>query len=363
MVVAPEIYEMFFMKGLVLSGGYGTRLRPLTYSQQKQLIPIANKPILFYALEDLINSGVKKLGIVLGPNREQVISAVKSVDWDAEIEFIYQGEPKGIAHAILVSEIFLGKDDFVLYLGDNILAGGIKEHLKKFLQERPDCSLMLAEVEKPERFGVVELNPDMSIKRIVEKPKIPPSNLAQVGIWFFTSSIMDACKNIKPSWRNELEISDAIQWLIDKGKKISWTRVDGWWKDTGKPEDIIEANRLVLDGIKYSLDGKLNNSKVLGRVIIEEDTEINNSIIKGPCTIGKKCMIENAYIGPYTSIGNNCIIRDREIEDSIVMDNSEINGKGRIIESLIGKNVKIMKKGLIPNGSRFVIGDGSEVDE
>ena len=348
------------MKALILSGGHGTRLRPLTHSQQKQLIPIANKPILFYAIEDVIEIGVSKIGIIVGPNKELIIEAVKSVDWPVEIEFIYQAEPKGLAHAILTAEQFLD-EPFVMYLGDNILRNGITECSKDFKKNKHDACVMLTEVENPEQFGVAELNQDNTIKRLVEKPKVPPSNLALVGIYFFEPQILEACKHIKPSWRNELEITDAIQWLIDNGYSVGWTNVDGWWKDTGKTEDIIEANRLILDDIKTKNMGTATNSRIIGRVIIEKGAKIKDSIIKGPCIIGKGCIIKKSYIGPYTSIGNKCAVQDTEIEDSIVMDTSEIKWGGRIIESLIGSGVKIEKNLHPQNGKKLIIGDNSHI--
>ncbi|MEA2053329.1 MAG: glucose-1-phosphate thymidylyltransferase [Euryarchaeota archaeon] len=348
------------MKGLILAGGHGTRLRPLTYSQQKQLIPVANKPILFYALEDIIEAGAKEIGIIVGPNKEQVRATVESENWDAGIDFIYQEEPKGLAHTILVAKEFLD-EPFVMYLGDNILREGIEKHAKKFEENENDASIMLTEVENPRQFGIAELNDDGTIKRLIEKPKDPPSNLALVGIYFFKPVILEACKRIKPSWRNELEITDAIQWLIDNGYKVGWTKVEGWWKDTGKTEDILEANRLILDGIQMKNEGTTNDSRIIGRVIIEKGVEVKDSIVKGPSLVGGGCIIKNSYIGPYTSVGNNCIIEDTEIEDSIVMDNSEILGGGRIIESLIGKEVKIRRREELPNGRKLIVGDDSEI--
>ncbi|ADC66506.1 glucose-1-phosphate thymidyltransferase [Ferroglobus placidus DSM 10642] len=349
------------MKALILSGGHGTRLRPLTYSQQKQLIPVANKPVLFYAIEDVIEAGVKEIGIITGPNREQVIETVNSVDWDAEITFIHQGDPKGLAHAILVAEEFLDNEEFVMYLGDNILRDGIVDHANKFKELNPDALILLTEVEEPQRFGVAELDENGRVKRLIEKPRVPPSNYALVGVYFFKPIIIEACKNIKPSWRNELEITDAIQWLIDNGYRIEASIVTGWWKDTGKPEDILEANRLVLDEIDAKCEGILENSKVVGRVVIEKNCVVKNSIIKGPCVIGKNCVIENSYIGPYTSIGDNCKIVETEIEDSVIMEGSEIINAGRIVESLIGRNVVIRKGDSKPSGQRFVVGDSSQI--
>jgi glucose-1-phosphate thymidylyltransferase len=349
------------MKALVLSGGHGTRLRPLTYSQQKQLIPVANKPVLFYAIEDVIEAGVKEIGIIVGPNKEQVIETVRSVDWNAEIEFIYQEEPKGLAHAILVAEEFLGDDEFVMYLGDNILRDGIVEHAKKFQKLNPDSLILLTEVENPQQFGVAELDENGRVKKLIEKPRIPPSNYALVGIYFFKPVIIESCKNIKPSWRNELEITDAIQWLIDNGYRVEASIVTGWWKDTGKPEDILEANRLVLDDIQPKNEGRVENSAVMGRVIIEEGAMIKDSVIKGPCIIGKNTKMVNSYIGPYTSVGNNCEIEGTEIEDSVIMDGSKIINAGRIVESLIGRNVKIQECNSKPRGYRFVVGDNSDI--
>ena len=348
------------MKALILSGGSGTRLRPLTYSQQKQLIPVANKPVLFYAIEDVIEAGAQDIGIILGPNKDQVIDTVNSRDWDARIEFIYQGVPKGLAHTILVAEKFLD-DDFVMYLGDNILRDGIVRHEERFRSLGSDASVLLTEVEDPQRFGVADLNQDGSIRRLVEKPKVPPSNYALVGVYFFKPVIIDACKAIKPSWRDELEITDAIQWLIEHGYKVDASFVEGWWKDTGKPEDIFEANRLILDDITTRNGGLMENSRVMGRVIIEKDAKIERSVIKGPCIIGNRSVISDSYIGPYTSVGDGCRICGTEIEDSIIMDESRIINAGRIVESLIGRNVRIQECVALPKGNRLIVGDNSDI--
>ena len=348
------------MKGLILSGGYGTRLRPITYSQQKQLIPVANKPILFYAIEDAIEAGAKEIGIIVGPNKEQVMETVKSVDWDAEIEFVYQGEPKGLAHTILVAEDFLD-DNFVMYLGDNILREGIVEHAKKFKENKNDASIMLTGVENPQQFGVADINEDGTIKRLIEKPEVPPSNLALVGIYFFKPVILEACKSIKPSWRNELEITDAIQWLIDNGYEVGWTKVEGWWKDTGKPEDILEANRLILDDLTHEIKGEVKG-EIRGRVSIDKGSKVNeNSVIKGPALIGRDCLIKDGYIGPYTSIGNNCEIINSEVEDSVVMDGAKLINAGNIVDSMIGRGAVVEKNKSLPKGSKFTIGDNSWV--
>lgn len=348
------------MKGLILSGGHGTRLRPITYSQQKQLIPVANKPILFYAIEDLIEAGVKDIGIIVGPNREQVIETVEAEPWDATIQFIVQEEPKGLAHAILVAADFLD-DEFVMYLGDNILREGIVEHAKKFEANNHDASIMLTAVENPEDFGIAELNEDGTIKQLVEKPKVPPSNLALVGIYFFKTVVLDACKQIKPSWREELEITDAIQWLIVNGYGVGWTKVEGWWKDTGKTEDILEANRLILDDLTPAVNGEVLG-ELRGRVSIEAGTTVNeHTVIKGPAIIGRACRIKDSYIGPYTSIGNNCEIIDTEVEDSVVMDDAKLLHAGKVIDSMVGRGAVIEKNKRPPKGGKYIIGEFSWV--
>ena len=349
------------MKALILSGGYGTRLRPITYSQQKQLIPVANKPILFYAIEDVIEAGAKEIGIIVGPNKEQVMETVRSVDWNAEIDFIYQDEPKGLAHTILIAEDFLD-DEFVMYLGDNILREGIVEHANKFKANNYDACIMLTEVDNPQEFGVADINEDGTIKRLIEKPKVPPSNLALVGIYFFKPVILEACKSIKASWRDELEITDAIQWLIENGYEVGWTKVEGWWKDTGKPEDIFEANRLILDDLTHEIRGEVKGGEIRGRVSIDTGTLVNEkSVIKGPALIGRNCLIRDSYIGPYTSIGNNCEIINSEVEDSLLMDGAKLINAGNVVDSMIGRGAVIEKNKDLPKGSKFIIGDNSWV--
>lgn len=350
------------MKGLILSGGFGTRLRPLTYSQQKQLIPVANKPILFYGIEDLIEAGVKDIGIIVGPNKNQVIETVNNVDWDANIKFIEQESPLGIAHTIKISRDFIGDDSFIMYLGDNILREGVINHVKKF--EKSDCegSILLMEVEDPKAFGIAVLNDKKEIVKLLEKPKDPPSNLAVIGVYLFRSKIFDAVDSLKFSKRGQLEITEAIQWLVDKGYKVDSSFVNDWWKDTGKPEDILHANRLVLDDIDSKSLGKVTGSDIRGRVHIGKNTVVEkNSTIKGPATVGDNCKISGSYIGSYTSIGNDCEIAGTEIEDSVVMDGVRIVNAGRVTDSLIGRGVKILKKDDPPKGKRFVIGDNSEV--
>lgn len=353
------------MKGLILSGGHGTRLRPITYSQQKQLIHVANKPILFYAIEDLIEAGVKDIGIIVGPNKEQVIETVNRANFDAKINFIVQDAPKGLAHAVLISEEFIRNESFVMYLGDNIFKGGITKYLKKFNELNSDAIILLCPVENPSQFGCAQLNEDGSVRKLIEKPKEPPSNLALVGIYFFREAVFEAVKKIKPSWRNELEITDAIQYLIEDGFKVHSEVVIGWWKDTGKPEDILEANQLILDDLKPNNKGTIEKNVMLkGRIGIGENTVIKSgSVIKGPVIIGKNCLIgPNTYVGPYTSIGDNCEVINGEIEYSIIMDGTTINCSKRIVDSLIGKDVKIFEGNELPKGNRFVIGDNSVIE-
>jgi glucose-1-phosphate thymidylyltransferase len=350
------------MKGLVLSGGFGTRLRPLTYSQQKQLIPVANKPILFYALEDLIEAGIHEIGIIVGPNKEQVIETVKGASWDAKIHFIEQEQPLGIAHTIKISKGFLKNDSFVMYLGDNILKEGIVNHVKDFETSDYEASILLTPVNNPEEFGIAMLNKHKDIVKIIEKPAHPRSNLAVIGVYLFRSKIHEAVKKIKFSKRHQLEITDSIQWLIDHGYKVKSALVQNWWKDTGKPEDILHANRLVIDTIESSNKGKVSHSEIRGRVQIQKDTIIeNHSTVKGPVIIGEHCRIQHSYIGPYTSVGNHCEIVNSEIEDSVIMEGTTIIDGGRIVDSLIGRGVHILKKTGLPNGRTFVIGDQSEV--
>ncbi len=351
------------MKGLILSGGHGTRLRPITYSHQKQLIPVGNKPILFYALEDVMKAGISDIGIVVGPNKEQVIEAVNRENFPAKIIFIHQKAPLGLAHAILISKHFLDNSPFVMYLGDNILKGGIKKFLKTFTTQDYDASILLTAVDNPCQFGVAQLNDDSSLKRLIEKPKNPPSNLALCGIYFFKSTIFQAIKHIQPSRRGELEITDAIQWLLEHNFKIHSDIVTGWWKDTGKPEDIIEVNQLILAELESYNKGTLKNSVIRGRVGIGKNTLIENSTIKGPVIIGKNCKIgPDTYIGPYTSIGDDCQIINGEIESSIVINGAKICCKKKIVDSLIGKDVKILERSQLPRGYKFVIGDNSEVE-
>ena len=351
------------MKGLILSGGHGTRLRPFTFSQQKQLIPVANKPILFYCIEDLINAGIHEIAIIVGPNRDQVIDTVKSFDWNAHIEFIFQDAPRGLAHAVKIARPFLGSDKFVMYLGDNILKGGSTDFIRDFDESEVDASLLLTEVEDQTQYGVALVDEQKKvIVKLIEKPKVPPTNLSIVGIYGLTPKIYTAIDEIKPSWRNELEITYALHWLIEHNYQVRYSLVKGWWKDTGKTEDILDANRLVLDMIESENMGQIESGSIKGRVKIGSGSKIaGNSIIKGPAIIGKDCIITDSIIGPYTSIGDRCTISHSEIGDSIIMEESIIDHIERISESLIGKNVTLRKNSLMHSGKTFVLGDSSQV--
>jgi len=355
------------MKGLVLTGGFGTRLRPITHSQQKQLIPIANKPIAFYAIEDLVEAGIKEIGIIYGPNKDQVMKTIGNGDrWGIKITYIEQEYPKGLAHAVLISKDFIKEDPFVMYLGDNLLKEGIKNFVGDFENSDCEASILLTHVKNPQQFGVAKLDKKGNVVQLIEKPKKPPSDLALVGIYAFRKSIFDAVNNIKFSWRNELEITDAIQWLIDSGYKVNASITKNWWKDTGKPEDILEANHLILDTVSTRIEGKIEEEvKIRGRVWIEKGSLIKKgTIMRGPCIIGKNCKIgPNTYIGPYTSIGNNVIIENTEVESSIVMDETRIIDGKRIFDSLIGKGCEISSSSnSIPKGHKLVLGDNSQVE-
>ncbi|MFQ6082564.1 MAG: glucose-1-phosphate thymidylyltransferase [Candidatus Aminicenantia bacterium] len=351
------------MKGLILSGGKGTRLRPITFTQAKQLIPVANKPVLFYGIEALVEAGIKEIGIVVGETKKEIMEAVNDGSkWGAKVTYIEQEAPLGLAHAVKISETFFQREPFVMYLGDNILKNGIQSLVNEFREKKPNSLILLAEVKHPERFGVAELK-DGKVARLVEKPKKPISNFALVGVYMFDFHIFEAAKNIKPSWRNELEITDAIQYLIDHGLNVQPHIVTDWWKDTGKLEDILEANRLILETIERRIEGKIDKeSKINGQVIIGEKTVIKRSSIRGPVIIGSHSEITDSYVGPFTSIHNNVKLIQTEIEHSIVLEGSIIqNIESKIDNSLIGRNVRLYKSCQKPAAYRFILGERSEI--
>lgn len=351
------------MKGLILSGGKGTRLRPLTYTSAKQLVPVANKPVLFYAIEALAAAGIREVGIVVGDTQAEIRAAVgDGSTWNVNVTYIEQDAPRGLAHAVLISEAFIAGEPFVVYLGDNLLNKGISGFVEEFVREAPAAQILLARVADPQMFGVAELE-NGRVVRLIEKPKEPRSDLALVGVYMFSPAVFDSVKVIRPSFRNELEITDAIQNLIDRGLEVRPHIVDGWWKDTGKLDDMLEANRLILDTIARRIEGSVDaESRVEGKVIIEAGAVIERSVVRGPAIIGARARIINAYIGPFTSIMNDVEIRDSEVEHSIILEGSTIsNLVSRVEDSLIGKNVRIYRLPVKPSAYRFMLGDNSEV--
>ena len=356
------------MRGLVLAGGYGTRLRPLTHTGPKQLIPIANKPNIQYCIEDLRDAGITDIAIILGNVMQEKVQEFLGDGKEFGVRFTYitQGEPKGIAHAINCAKEFMGDDEFIVYLGDNLLKNGIKAIPELMVQEKADCVISLMQVKEPQRYGIAELSEDGDhVVRTVEKPKEPKSDLAVIGVYAFNKRFFEVYPRLKPSWRNEMEVTDAISLLIDSKFKVVPHRVDGWWKDTGKPEDILEANHLILDGIESSNEGTVEaGATVMGRVRIGKGAVITGkSVIKGPCIIGENTRIgPNAYIGPYTAVGDNCTVANAEVDDSIVMDEAVIDVETKIIRSMVGKGSRILSSaGLLPKGKRFVIGENTTI--
>ena len=351
------------MKGVILHGGAGTRLRPLTFSGPKQLIPVANKPISQYVLEDLRDSGVKQIAIILGNvYPEKVVNHYGDGSrFGVKITYIHQGEPKGIAHAVGLCKEFVARDEFVVYLGDNLIQHGIKKYLNEFQSGEYDGYILLKEVEDPTRFGVAKFDDSGKLIDVIEKPKKPPSNYAIIGIYFFKPIVFDIIKELKPSWRGEYEITDTIRLMMQKGYKIGYSVIDGWWFDTGKKDDILQVNSIILDErIKREIKGETINSRIDGRVTIGEGSKIINSTVRGPCIIGRNCIIEDSYIGPYTSIGDNARIIRSSIEFSIVLEKVTIEGIDRLEESLIGENAKLIKASK-RNAIKLNIGDYSEV--
>ncbi len=358
------------MKGLILSGGKGTRLRPLTYTSAKQLVPVANKPVLFYAIEAIVAAGIADIGIIVGDTREEIRAAVGDGGrFGARITYIEQSAPLGLAHAVMIAEEYLAGSPFVMYLGDNLIAGGITGLVDEFRRLGCNSEILLAEVPTPEQFGVAELTPDGKVFRLVEKPKEPKSNLALVGVYMFDPTIFESVRRIKPSKRGELEITDAIQDLIDRGLDVHPHIVRGWWKDTGKLDDMLEANRIVLEGLGAGGGGTLGplgaigeNSRIEGKVEIGAGVELIDSLVRGPVVIGDGARLENAFVGPYTSIGERCRLVCCEVENSIILADSEIRDIPlRIDGSLIGRNVRIVKTDFKPKAYRFMLGDNSEV--
>ncbi len=348
------------LKGLILSGGTGTRLRPITYTSAKQLVPVANKPVLFYGIEALRDAGISEIGIGVGDTAPEIEEAVGDGSrWGVEVTYIPQEAPLGLAHAVLTAEEYLGDSSFVMYLGDNLLRDGIHDLVDNFVRNRPEALILLQEVPNPEAYGVAECEGD-TVVRLVEKPKDPRSNLALVGIYMFTPEIFECARRIEPSARGELEITDAIQCLIDRGLRVESHVVKGWWKDTGKLEDMLEANRLILDAIETDIRGRVESSEVHGRVVVEEGARVSDCTIRGPVIIGRDTYVHDSYIGPYTSIDRDVEIGNSEVEHSIILAQSRVlDLHGRMEGSLVGRDVKIIRLDQKPRAYRFMVGDNS----
>lgn len=351
------------MKGLILSGGKGTRLRPITYTSAKQLVPVANKPVLFYGIEYMVEAGITDIGIVVGDTREEIKNAVGSGDrWGAKVTYIPQEAPLGLAHAVKIAEPYLGSDPFVMYLGDNMIEGGFAPFVREYQSGGYNCEVLLKRVPNPQQYGVAVVE-DGTVQRLVEKPREPISNLALVGVYMFDHHVFEAVNAIKPSARGELEITDAIQYLLDHGYHIHAHELDGWWFDTGKMEDMLEVNRLVLDSLQPAIEGYVDSdSQILGKVTLAKSAEVINSVIRGPVIIGERTRIVNSYIGPFTAIHYGCTITNSEIEHSIILENSQLlDLPGRLESSLIGRNVEIGRSPIKPKAYKMILGDHSKV--
>lgn len=354
------------MKALILSGGKGTRLKPLTYTQAKQLLPVANRPILFYALDQVRGAGITDIGIIISPETGKMVQdAVGNGDkWNARVTYILQNEPAGLAHAVKTAQDFLKDDPFLMFLGDNLIEGGTARFVQEFDTNAACASVLLKEVPDPRMFGVAELDETGKVTRLVEKPKEPKSNLALIGIYLFTPAIHEAISRIKPSWRGELEITDAIQVLIEQKKTVKSQIFKGWWLDTGKKDDLLEANRVVLDDLlERRIAGSISpDSQIAGRVEVREGAEIISSTIHGPVSIAEGCRIRNSYIGPFTSIGAKTVIEDSSVEYSVIMENCTVSKMERMADSLIGRGADIRKKEKNFNVVRIFVGDDARVE-
>jgi glucose-1-phosphate thymidylyltransferase len=351
------------LRGLILAGGAGTRLRPITYTSAKQLVPVANKPVLFYGIEALVEAGLDEIGIVVSPGTAKEITATAGDGrrFGCSITYIPQAEPLGLAHAVLTAEDYLLDGPFVMYLGDNLLRDGIVDLVAAFRSSEPDALILLTAVPDPSNYGVAELAGDRVV-RLVEKPADPPSDLALVGVYMFGPAIFDAAKAIEPSRRGELEITDAIQQLIDGGKRVESRTVTGWWKDTGQLDDMLEANRLVLEDIERRVEGEVVDSKVEGRVILEPGARLERSVVRGPAVIGRGARITDSYIGPYTSVDAGVVVARAEVEHSILLAGSSVSDLGTRMEaSLLGRNVKLSRGDGLPKTLRMIVGDNAEI--
>ena len=351
------------VKALVLAGGSGTRLRPITHTYAKQLVPVANQPVLFYGLEAIRDAGITEVGIVVGDTEPAIRSAVGSGEaFGLEVTYIRQSAPLGLAHAVMVAREFLGEDDFVMYLGDNFIVGGITALVEEFQASRPDAHIMLTQVADPRQFGVAELDDAGRLVGLEEKPQQPKSDLALVGVYLFTPAIHEAVARLEPSWRGELEITEAIQRLVLDGRKVASTIISGYWKDTGNVADMLEVNRIVLESAEPAVAGIVDAaSELIGRVVVEAGARVSGSRIVGPAIIGAGTEVTDSYVGPFTSIASGCMIADSEIEYSIVLEGASIRGVRRIEASLIGHYVEVTPAPRVPKAHRLVLGDHSKV--
>jgi glucose-1-phosphate thymidylyltransferase len=351
------------VKALVLAGGEGTRLRPITHTSAKQLIPVANKPILFYGLEAIRDAGIREVGIVVGPTAEEVRAACGDGSrWGLEITYLPQDAPRGLAHAVLIARHYLGDDDFVMYLGDNLLLEGLTTFVQEFDRHRPNAQIFLARVREPERFGVAVLEGDR-VTKLVEKPKEHISDLALVGVYLFDETVHEAVRRVEPSWRGELEITDSIQALVDAGRTVRAELITGWWKDTGKLEDMLEANRMMLSRIEPRVDGEVDGqSRLVGRVVIERGAKVGRTVIRGPAIVGENSIVEDSLIGPNASIYYECAITGSQVEDSIIMERCRIEDVRPVAQSLLGKDVEVRRGKTGPAAHRLMLGDQSQVE-
>ncbi|MGI5161759.1 glucose-1-phosphate thymidylyltransferase [Microbispora sp. CA-102843] len=350
------------MKALVLAGGSGTRLRPITHTRAKQLVPVANKPVLFYGLESIAAAGISEVGIVVGDTQDEIEAAVGDGSrFGLQATYLRQEAPLGLAHAVLIGRDYLGDDDFVMYLGDNFIVGGIGGLVERFRARRPSAQIMLTRVSDPRQFGVAELDAHGRVVRLEEKPREPKSDLALVGVYLFTPAVHAAVAELKPSWRGELEITEAIQWLVDAGHDVEPSVISGYWKDTGNVTDMLEVNRLVLESLEPRIDGDVEDCELIGRIVVEAGASVRRSRIVGPVVVGAGTVISGSYVGPFTSIGTDCVVSGSEIEYSIVLSRASIEGVRRIEASLIGHDVEVTPAPDTPKAHRLVLGDHSKV--
>jgi glucose-1-phosphate thymidylyltransferase len=352
------------VKGLVLSGGAGTRLRPITHTRAKQLVPVAGKPVLFYGLEAMAAAGITQVGIIIGDTGNEIRAAVGDGSrFGLEVTFIPQDAPRGLAHAVLTAEEFIGDSAFCMYLGDNLLRDGVAGFVDEFRAGDADAMILLQHVPNPSEYGVAELDASGAVKQLVEKPKEPKSDLALVGVYLFTSAIFDAARRLEPSWRGEYEITDAIQGMVDSGLRVEPHVVTGWWKDTGQLVDMLEANRLVLDAIETDIQGTVIDSKIEGRVVIQAGATVERCHIRGPVVICAGATVRDAYVGPYSAISEDALVERAEIEHAILLERSSIVGiDTRIEDSLIGADCEIRRSDAIRSANRLLVGDGSRIE-